>query len=333
MDRVFCRDDLPTMEKWVAIALADVCNDEGVGWPAVSTLAEKCSCSERTVQNALRGLEGKHLLRIIKRKDRSSMYVFNLAAMPKVERERRYKERGPHAELIAAEDELDLFISPEISTRKSTGASPAPVQITTGTGAGDSVRGESPAPRTVIEPSIEPSDSGDFKSPDAVLDSENQVLAIEPTASFVEREWKELTEKHPGIAAVRKIDEGLRHSLELRGKQHALEGETPIDVWRMALACVAASPFLRGEAPPGPGRERPFRLTLGWMATASHFREILGGKYSDNRNPNAPPTHSDTGRRLGPSEQAYNLSLARLRSARERGRSGGSASSDHAASR
>jgi len=69
-------------EKFVALALADASNDEGISWPAVDTVAQKCSCSPRTVQNAVKGLCDKGLLRKMERKDRSNYYLFNLDALP-----------------------------------------------------------------------------------------------------------------------------------------------------------------------------------------------------------------------------------------------------------
>jgi hypothetical protein len=48
---------LPDSEKLVLLALADCADDEGVCWPSISTLARKCTKSERTVQCCIRSLE------------------------------------------------------------------------------------------------------------------------------------------------------------------------------------------------------------------------------------------------------------------------------------
>ena len=297
MNRLWWREDLPTMEKFVGIALADTAGDTGVCWPAIATIAHKCSCSERTVQNAIKGLIGKQLLKRIERRDRSSYFIFNLTNLPLVERPKRTKELGPH-EVVP------------------TGESPAPDLFCTGesgsvTGESGSMTGAGDSPRTVIEPSIEPpiDSTGDLKSPTAEL------------VEFVERKWAELSTAHPGIRAVRKIDDGLRHAIELRGKQHARPGETTIDVWTEALDNIGASRFLQGRAPPGPGRDEPFKLSLAWATKASSFREIISGKYnSDRSSDDGYDPH--TGRRLGPTAQAALGSIARFRASREQGRRG-----------
>lgn len=56
--------NLPDSEKLVLLALADNANDEGVCWPSIATIAEKCSKSERTIQRAISTLESAgHLSR------------------------------------------------------------------------------------------------------------------------------------------------------------------------------------------------------------------------------------------------------------------------------
>jgi hypothetical protein len=50
---------LPDSEKLVLLALADWANDEGLCWPSIKRLADKCSKGERTISNALRMIETK----------------------------------------------------------------------------------------------------------------------------------------------------------------------------------------------------------------------------------------------------------------------------------
>lgn len=57
--------NLPDSEKIVLLALADAANDEGVCWPSMSSLAAKCSKSDRTVQAAIKALvTAGHLTRL-----------------------------------------------------------------------------------------------------------------------------------------------------------------------------------------------------------------------------------------------------------------------------
>lgn len=297
--------------KWTLIAMGDMASDDGFCWPAVATIALKASLSERSVQMALRQAEALGILRRRDRRDASTQFVFNLDRLPHVERPHRAKERGPIDEF---KEEPDLF---------DTGESPAPVskgrvQSVRGTGAGDSPTGAGAAPRNVIETSEESSSglSGDLQSP-------------APAESLVEmicRRWATIVGCNEGrISSIRKIDDGLRHMIEVRGRQHAHADETPMDVWNTALDNIASSRFLRGLVPPGPGRLEPFRLSLSWAAKAANFREIVNGKYNAERD----PTRVDqrTGRLLGPTDAAVASTIDRMRSAREgRGYGGGAGS-------
>lgn len=130
-------------------------------------------------------------------------------------------------------------------------------------------------------------------------------------ADHIEMRWRALKAKHPGIAAVRKIDDGLRHTIEIRAKQHAQTGQTAIDVWNEVLDAVDRSEFLTGRVPPGQGRDSPFKLTLAWLSNATKFRDVIGGKYDSCRDP--ARYHPDTGRRLGPTEQALASAISGLR--------------------
>lgn len=48
--------NLPASDKIVLLALADCANDEGLCWPGMATLVEKCSKGERTIQAAIQRL-------------------------------------------------------------------------------------------------------------------------------------------------------------------------------------------------------------------------------------------------------------------------------------
>lgn len=307
MNRIWFRTDLGQMEKFVALALADTADDFGECYPAVGTIALKCSCSERSVQNAIKSLCERGFLKKVERLNRSNLYEFQLDLLPLMDRPRRQKERR----II---DEM-------------TGESPAPHRRVTGesgasTGESRSMTGESPAPRTIIEPSEEQESS---PTPNGVgpLRTENEIdLFRESTgqataqpkgpslAEHVEARWRELKLRHPGIASIRKIDDGLKRLIELRGKEHALQGQHPHDVWDDALAAVERSSFLQGRAPPGPNRSAPFRLSLPWLARIQSFRDVIGGKYEDDGHQS---NYCEIkGRRLSPAEQAGNQALARL---------------------
>lgn len=320
MNRIWWREDLPTMEKFVALAIADWADNEGLANPAVETLSEKCSCSERTVQKAIKSLCDRGLMRKVQRRDMSNIYCFVMDNLPIMERKKRRKESR--------------------FSQQMTGERRSPVvDLTTGergslTGESGSLTGERGAPYTTGDTTRDTSEdsSGDFEGEITVASVEDDLFAGRPDSNpqmaaadqkpepclceHIEARWKELKAKHPGIAAVRKIDEGLKHTIELRARSHAQTGQTAIDVWNEALDAVDRSEFLTGRVPPGKGRDAPFKLTLGWLAKSANFREVIGGKYDAKRDPQL--CDPDTGRRLGPTEQALARSLAKLRAGQER---------------
>ena len=68
------RTKLPTVQKFVLVALCDNANDAGQCFPSISLLCEKCSLSERSVQSAIRSLEDSGFLRRDFRKGQSTIY-------------------------------------------------------------------------------------------------------------------------------------------------------------------------------------------------------------------------------------------------------------------
>lgn len=68
------RTNLPTVQKFVLVALCDNANDAGQCFPSISLLCDKCSLSERAVQSAIRSLEVSGYLRRDFRKGQSTVY-------------------------------------------------------------------------------------------------------------------------------------------------------------------------------------------------------------------------------------------------------------------
>lgn len=64
MTQVWAADLDSATQKIVLLALADNANDEGWCWPAIGTIAKKCSLSDRTVQDQIAILSTKKLLTI-----------------------------------------------------------------------------------------------------------------------------------------------------------------------------------------------------------------------------------------------------------------------------
>ncbi|WP_258530023.1 helix-turn-helix domain-containing protein [Pseudomonas aeruginosa] len=61
-------------QKAVLISLADQANDQGVCWPAVDSIATRCCLSKRAVQQAIKWLRGAGIVSVEERQGRSTMY-------------------------------------------------------------------------------------------------------------------------------------------------------------------------------------------------------------------------------------------------------------------
>lgn len=62
----------------VMLALADWANDEGVCWPSIPAIAQKCRTSERTVQRILRNMQQSGFLEITIRRGRNHTNLYKL---------------------------------------------------------------------------------------------------------------------------------------------------------------------------------------------------------------------------------------------------------------
>lgn len=305
MERIRWRQDLPTMEKFVALAIAWHADDEdGASWPAVETLALNCSCSKRTVQNAVKGLEAKGLLRRVERMNRSTIYVLVEKNLPMIERPRRAKEKSPMADVLdtGAGDSRDLFATGE--SPSATGESPS------ATGAGDSPRIDN---RIDIEDSL---DSGSLALPAVPTKKEELSRLIDHVAS----RWNEEADKHPGMQKARlPLDDSRRNAILMRSKRTE-EGQTVAELWSAFFDRIAQSPFLQGRIAPGPGRSNAFKLSMTWALKSTNFNEIMEGKYG--KSDRDRPTTSPDGRAMGPAEQSTRAALEARRATRERRRGG-----------
>ena len=133
-------------QKAVLISLADNANDEGVCWPAISTIVKRTCLSERAVRNAIRWLEDSKVIVSHQRHGRSTWYTVTPASY------------APGMTCPPAPDAAP--------PRHDVPPTPAP-----------------DAPRTVKEPSIEPSPDGERvpRSPSCpvqdIVDLFNRVLS------------------------------------------------------------------------------------------------------------------------------------------------------------
>lgn len=148
---------LTPAQKAVLISLADNANDEGVCWPSVAKIAERTCLSERAVQQAIKVLNECKALSIEARQGRSTMFTVTPAAFAPPQKVHPRRKCTPAASAPTPAD-----------------AAPPPPQDMHLTPAAS-------APRTVIEPTREPSGNllpADSGQPDAECDRQQACRAI-----------------------------------------------------------------------------------------------------------------------------------------------------------
>lgn len=312
MNRVWYRDDLRTMEKFVALAIADIADDDGACYPSIERLARKCSCVTRTVQVALRDLEKKRLVRRFRRKDRTDFFQLVVENWPYVEKPvRSAKEvRFTASEYQSVTESRDLFEdfmrgesnSPHGPEDEKGGVNlnPQGVNLTTMTPEGDS-------PNTSEDSSEEPSES-------LVAGATNIITSLD---RLIETEWEKLKTDFPNVGECRRVTESALRLAYERAQQHAKFGETSMDVWREVFEKIRRSRFLTGQVPPRQGNATRFRLTLSRLLKPHIFIEVINDAYSDIDDDKRDIDAS--GNRIGPAAAATRNTIDRLRSARERG--------------
>lgn len=310
MNRIWWRDDLPTMEKFVALAMANMAGDDDFAcYPAVETLARICGCVPRTVQNCTRRLAAKGIIKIYTRHDRSNYYIFNMKNLPIVSRPiRGRKERRI---MIDIEDEPDFF--------EMTGELDSPLNLTTPTGESNSMRGESgsmtgapDSPINLIETTIETTEES--SGADDVDDRPSKDPSLR---DFIKTEWDKLKADFPNMGECRKVLDSQLELAKERARQHATPGQSDIEVWQEMFTIIRGSRFLTGRVPPSGGRTNRFKLTLSELLKTHIFREAINGKYTSN-DIDERTVDDRTGGRLGPAAEATRGTIERFRQARER---------------
>ena len=71
------KSDIASGPKMVLLSLCDNANDQGECYPSISTIAERCSMGERTVQRHISELTKMKAVRAVERTGRSTVYHIN----------------------------------------------------------------------------------------------------------------------------------------------------------------------------------------------------------------------------------------------------------------
>lgn len=216
-------------QKAVLISLADNANDEGVCWPSVARISERTCLAERTVQAAIRWLGQVGILSVRERMGRSTIYTLTPASY------------APPQEMHPAAD------------------APPPPQLTTQTPA-------AAAPRTVIEPSSEPSPlGGDEPSP-------KTLKAKCPTQAIVDL-FNATIPEFPRVMLLTKD-----RISKITARWNESDVHQDLSFWAEYFALVRSSKFLMGEVSTSGGNS--FRCNFDWLIAPSNFVKVVEGNYN-----------------------------------------------------
>ncbi|MGQ7814601.1 helix-turn-helix domain-containing protein [Metapseudomonas furukawaii] len=216
-------------QKAVLISLADNANDEGVCWPSLARITERTCLSERAVRNALRWLEDSKLMTSHQRNGRSTYYTLTPAAY------------APGTKCPPAAD--------AVPPRQEMPPTPAP-----------------DAPRTVIEPSSEPS-----KGADAPAGTPKRRQSDCPVQDIVDL----FNEVLPELPTVVLISKDRRASVSARWSESEVHQD--LGFWREYFESVRGSEFLMGKTK---GRDdKPFRCNFDWLIAPRNFVKVVEGNY------------------------------------------------------
>ena len=287
--------------KIALIAVADVANhDTSEVFVSIAYLREVTGLSKPTTLSCIRELEELGILeRTAERKgwtNQIPVYLFHMISSVELIEKKGRGRTGKKSDPLENRRETGKDFAQTGELFNGTGQ-----KVDHGTKKNNQVEEPIPTHPTDVHPPHE------VELPGLVVPEGPLVVAL------IEKRWAAIKDRHRNVAGIRKIDDGMVHTIMLRAKQHAQPGQSPRDLWNEFLDTIEGSTFLCGEAPPGVGRDKPFKLTLTWALTAHHFREIIGGKYTDRDG-----TGGAAGRGLGPTAKATLGAIESLRASRER---------------
>jgi len=216
-------------QKAVLISLADNANDEGVCWPSVARIAERTCLAERTVQGAIKWLGQVGILSVRERMGRSTIYTLTPASY------------APPQEARPAAD------------------APSPPQLTTQTPA-------AAAPRTVIEPSSEPSPLVGAEQPTKISKPKC------PTQAIVDL----FNATIPEFPRVMLLTKDRISKVSARWNESDVHQD--LSFWAEYFALVRSSEFLMGKVSASGGN--PFRCNFDWLIAPSNFVKVVEGNYN-----------------------------------------------------
>ncbi|MFE6645699.1 helix-turn-helix domain-containing protein [Nocardioides sp. NPDC057772] len=286
MTAVFARGPQHPAQRLMMLALADSANDQGVTWPSVATLAEKCSVVPRTAQRTLANLEADGWIETRSGgTNRTNVYQLRLDRLdPELSGQPAMPSAG-----APVRPTPDAHVTPDKSATL-TPTSPPPLTPTSPQGDAHVAEGRRPRHPNRNEPSgtirDEPSSGRGSATPtattpvDVELDqqSASSPPPVKPKAKRATARPADFrpSDSHVALAAEQGID--LRDEWPKFCDFHDAKGSTFKD-WDAALRTWIRN--ARTFSRPGPARHTGNPSGVDWDAAASRAR----ARDADNANP------------------------------------------------
>jgi len=277
--------------------------------PSIDELATGAGMSERSVYRAIDALEQNGYIAVVRERWPNGTQKVN-----------RYTILADTTFRMPDGREIRIKATAEEAESRVTPMSPGLEEQPGDTGGAGRVTPMSPNEQGRYNQEVDspPSPVGDGPPPQPEdLFGEKLPAVAEPKLEdLVLAEWRRLQTEHPMVKGIRQLDHSRITKIGTRARTAQQGEQTAWEVWQEIFLRIRSSRFLCGRKPPDKKHDKPFGLGIDYVLRPAEFLRILEGFYDDRPGDQTAGYDPDTGRRMGPSEQAGRAALERLRSRR-----------------
>jgi hypothetical protein len=327
MTKVFWAKGLGKTKKAVLLAIADTANDHGFGYLLISTLEKKTDLAPRTIQQMIAEMcddAGGTVLPVLeKRERRNRSSIFRVHADRLEQHERWSSEKEMSIEELWGAGDAPL-------NNRGAGDAPGGAGDAPG-GAGHRRKLSSDAPRTISEPSREPSLEpypslpSEETPPTGELMLVGQALSTEKPSliEYVKDGWSKLCDDFPRTHRIQVWSDARKKAIARRASEVVRDAAGTVDayqVWDAMFDAIRSDRWLRGEGEPSHKYPTPFALDIDYILRVSVFARTLE-KATVHEADTRDTFDRATGRQFSSTEQAVRNAIERARARKQpRGR-------------
>ena len=124
----------------------------------------------------------------------------------------------------------------------------------------------------------------------------SKIEADTKLVQFVAGKWNEMAERFPRMVRIEIVGDRSHREKTILARSREMVSEwgfaSPETGWTTFFEKIVESQFLRGDAPPGPGRDHSFRPKIDKLLGPQFFTNILEGAYGPEVSCK-PPNHGN----------------------------------------